>query len=161
MNKIQTVFYKSPIGVIEIKGNNDTIISLKYNDNEEVDLKMKSDLPIIEECIKQLNEYFQGVRKEFTITFELNGTEFQKKVWKEVNKVKYGTVRSYGRIAQNINSPQASRAVGNANAVNKLPIIIPCHRIIGSNGKLIGYGGGIWRKQWLLNHEKNTLHQYF
>jgi len=161
MNKIQTVFYKSPIGVIEIKGNNDTIISLKYNDNEEVDLKMKSDLPIIEECIKQLNEYFQGVRKEFTIIFELNGTEFQKKVWKEVNKVKYGTVRSYGRIAQNINSPQASRAVGNANAVNKLPIIIPCHRIIGSNGKLIGYGGGIWRKQWLLNHEKNTLHQYF
>ncbi|WP_455465031.1 methylated-DNA--[protein]-cysteine S-methyltransferase [Candidatus Hodarchaeum mangrovi] len=161
MNKIEKVYYNSPIGIIEIRVKNNVLISLRYIDDEEIDLNAKSELPIIAECITQLNEYFQGDRKEFTVSFELIGTEFQKKVWKEVSKIKHGKVRSYAQIAQSIDLPKANRAVGNANAMNKLPIIIPCHRVIGSNGKLTGYRGGIWRKQWLLNHEKNTLHKYF
>jgi AraC family transcriptional regulator of adaptative response/methylated-DNA-[protein]-cysteine methyltransferase len=106
----------------------------------------------------ELNAYFDGTLKEFKTPLFLFGTNFQKKVWYALTRVPYGATKSYADQAKNIAQPTASRAVANANGANQMPIIIPCHRIINSNGNLGGYGGGIARKQWLLNHEKeNTL----
>lgn len=105
----------------------------------------------------ELAEYFEGERKDFTVPLSLVGTEFQKNVWEVLRKIPYGTTRSYLEQAQILGNPQAVRAVANANGLNKISIIIPCHRVIGKNGKLTGYGGGIWRKQKLLELEKAIL----
>ena len=103
----------------------------------------------------QLDEYFQGKRTVFSLPFKLTGTPFQLAVWKELQNIPYGQTTSYKEIAQKINKPKACRAVGMANNKNPLPIIIPCHRVIGSNGKLIGYAGGLKLKNYLLELEKS------
>ena len=103
----------------------------------------------------QLDEYFQGKRTTFSLPFKLTGTPFQLAVWKELQNIPYGQTTSYKEIAQKINTPKAYRAVGMANNKNPLPIIIPCHRVIGSNGKLIGYAGGLKLKNYLLELEKS------
>lgn len=103
----------------------------------------------------QLDEYFQGKRTTFSLPFKLTGTPFQLAVWKELQNIPYGKTTSYKEIAQKINKPKACRAVGMANNKNPLPIIIPCHRVIGSNGKLIGYAGGLKLKNYLLELEKS------
>lgn len=103
----------------------------------------------------QLDEYFQGKRTTFSLPFKLTGTPFQLAVWKELQNIPYGQTTSYKEIAQKINKPKACRAVGMANNKNPLPIIIPCHRVIGSNGKLIGYAGGLNLKNYLLELEKS------
>ena len=103
----------------------------------------------------QLDEYFQGKRTTFSLPFKLTGTPFQLAVWKELQNIPYGQTTSYKEIAQKINKPKAYRAVGMANNKNPLPIIIPCHRVIGSNGKLIGYAGGLKLKNYLLELEKS------
>ena len=108
---------------------------------------------------KQLNEYFKGERKDFDIPLDLVGTEFQKQVWLSLLKIPYGCTTSYAKQAELVGRPSAVRAVANANGKNKISIILPCHRVIGSDGSLTGYGGGIWRKKKLLEFEKkNTLH---
>ena len=103
----------------------------------------------------QLDEYFQGKRTTFSLPFKLTGTPFQLAVWKELQNIPYGKTTSYKEIAQKINKPKACRAVGMANNKNPLPIIIPCHRVIGFNGKLIGYAGGLKLKNYLLELEKS------
>ena len=103
---------------------------------------------------KQLDEYFSGNRKEFNIPLVTPGTDFQKAVWKELLEIPYGTTRSYQEQADALNRPDSVRAVANANGMNRISIIIPCHRVIGSDGSLTGYGGGLKRKKWLLDHEK-------
>ena len=103
---------------------------------------------------KQLEEYFSGKRKEFDIRLVTPGTPFQQSVWKELQKIRFGTTRSYMEQANALNSPDSVRAVANANGMNRISILIPCHRVIGSNGRLTGYGGGLERKKWLLDHEK-------
>ncbi|WP_296899384.1 methylated-DNA--[protein]-cysteine S-methyltransferase [uncultured Megamonas sp.] len=103
----------------------------------------------------QLDEYFQGKRTTFSLPFKLTGTPFQLAVWKELQNIPYGKTTSYKEIAQKINKPKAYRAVGMANNKNPLPIIIPCHRVIGSNGKLIGYAGGLKLKNYLLELEQS------
>ncbi len=113
--------------------------------------------PILNEARKQLDEYFQGKRKEFNIPLDMSGTAFQMKVWHAVTKIGYGTTATYLDIAKAIKNTKSVRAVGLANGKNPIPIIIPCHRIIGANGKLTGYGGGLWRKEWLLRHEGAIL----
>lgn len=105
----------------------------------------------------QLDEYFQGKRTTFSLPFKLTGTPFQLAVWKELQNIPYGKTTSYKEIAQKINKPKACRAVGMANNKNPLPIIIPCHRVIGSNGKLIGYAGGLKLKNYLLELEKSHI----
>lgn len=105
----------------------------------------------------QLDEYFQGKRTTFSLPFKLTGTPFQLAVWKELQNIPYGQTTSYKEIAQKINKPKACRAVGMANNKNPLPIIIPCHRVIGSNGKLIGYAGGLKLKNYLLELEKSHI----
>jgi AraC family transcriptional regulator of adaptative response/methylated-DNA-[protein]-cysteine methyltransferase len=104
---------------------------------------------------KQLDEYFFGKRKEFDIPLVLPGTEFQKKVWEELRAIPYGATRSYKEQAEIIGAPKAVRAVAKANGDNSIAILVPCHRVLGTNGELIGYGGGLWRKQYLLNHESS------
>jgi AraC family transcriptional regulator of adaptative response/methylated-DNA-[protein]-cysteine methyltransferase len=103
---------------------------------------------------QQLNEYFDGIRKEFSIPLITPGTEFQQAVWKELQTIPYGKTRSYKQQSIAIKKPEAVRAVASANGMNRIAIIIPCHRVIGSDGSLTGYGGGMWRKQWLLDHEQ-------
>lgn len=147
-------YLKSPIGFLEIQSNGDKITSLDFVDERRYEEKSH---PILEEAKKQLSEYFEGKRREFKLPIAINGTDFQNRVWKELLKISYGETKTYGEIADKIGNAKASRAVGNANNKNKIAIIIPCHRVVGSNGKLVGYEGGIWRKKWLLEHEKNTI----
>jgi AraC family transcriptional regulator, regulatory protein of adaptative response / methylated-DNA-[protein]-cysteine methyltransferase len=104
--------------------------------------------------VKQLKEYFSGKRKEFSLPLVTPGTEFQQAVWKELQNIQFGTTRSYLEQAIALNSPGSVRAVANANGMNRISIVIPCHRVIGSDGSLTGYGGGLKRKRWLLDHER-------
>jgi len=108
---------------------------------------------LIKETFRQLSEYLEGKRKNFNLPIDPRGTDFQKKVWNELKKIPYGEVRSYKQIAKSIGNPEACRAVGSANNKNPTAVIIPCHRVIGTNGQLIGYAGGLERKKFLLNLE--------
>jgi methylated-DNA-[protein]-cysteine S-methyltransferase len=152
MDRIYTTYYKSPIGYIQIKGNMNGIISLDFIDEEE-DFNIAENHECMGECIKQLDEYFKGTRQIFNLNLLIEGTDFRKKVWKKLIEIPYGETRSYLDIAKAIGNKNSVRAVGGANHNNRISIIIPCHRVIGSSGNLVGYGGGLWRKQWLLEHE--------
>ncbi|MFW5981216.1 MAG: methylated-DNA--[protein]-cysteine S-methyltransferase [bacterium] len=150
--------YPSPMGILNVYFCRRGIYGISFYDgrkktNDYVHIRA-CDYTIYKYIFKELNEYFTGKLKKFEVPIILKGTEFQKKVWTEIMKIPYGEYISYGEIAKKIASPNAARAVGNANNSNKLPIIIPCHRVIGSNGDLLGYSGGIERKKWLLSHEK-------
>lgn len=117
-------------------------------------LYVEGDSDVIETARRQLNEYFDGKRRDFDIPLLFVGTDLQQKVWKELLKIPYGTTISYGEIAQRLGDPKLVRAVANANALNALTVIVPCHRVIGSNGNLTGYGGGLRRKSYLLDLEQ-------
>jgi methylated-DNA-[protein]-cysteine S-methyltransferase len=147
-------FLESPLGIIEIKGTATYISSVQFT----VDADSESEnLPeIVIQCKLELQEYFLGKRKEFSVDVKANGSDFQNSVWAELKKIPFGETKSYGEIAQNMKGRNMSRAVGHANGKNPIAIIIPCHRVIGQSGKLTGYAGGIWRKQWLLELEGNT-----
>lgn len=151
MRDLCVKYMESPIGIIEIAGTADAITDLNF-----VDKRQKADSPsndVLEEAAEQLREYFNAVRKEFTVPLQLEGTEFQKKVWRALLTVGYGKKVSYRYLAEAVGNQRAVRAVGAANGKNPISIIVPCHRIVGSDGSLTGYGGGIWRKEWLLRHE--------
>lgn len=154
MSNISKAYYNSPIGIIEIKGTEEGILSILFEEeienNEETDYVSEA----VKDCIKQLDEYFTGRRKEFNVNYIFEGTDFQKKVWNALTSIPYGKTASYKDIAEAVESPKAVRAVGSTNSKNLVSIIVPCHRVIGANGKLTGYAGGLWRKEWLLNHEK-------
>jgi methylated-DNA-[protein]-cysteine S-methyltransferase len=152
LSDIYLTYYSSPIGIIEITGNEDGIASLYFVDTKKDDSQIIP--PLLKECVYQLDEYFKGIRKEFGLKLNPQGSEFQKKVWNELHTVPFGKTASYLQISKQIGDSNATRAVGNANGSNPISIIIPCHRVIGSNGKLTGYGGGLWRKEWLLKHER-------
>src|SRR3970282_165751 len=113
----------------------------------------------IDELNKQLKEYFEGKRKDFDLQLVIDGTDFQQKVWKELQKIPFGKTRSYQQQAIALKNSKAIRAVAKANGDNRIAIIVPCHRVIGKNGKLVGYGGGIWRKQFLLNLENRKVEE--
>lgn len=145
-------YYESEIGLIKISADETSVLGLDFVDEKEKGASKDSE--VLSETLKQIDEYFKGKRKEFNLNLFLDGTDFQKKVWRELMKIPYGEVVTYGKIAKSIGNDKASRAVGNANNKNKIGIIIPCHRVIGASGKLVGYAGGLWRKEWLLQHEK-------
>jgi methylated-DNA-[protein]-cysteine S-methyltransferase len=145
-------YYNSPIGLIEITGTGDSITSL-YFVEQNINPKFESNSNL-ENCAIQLDEYFNGKRKDFDLKLEPEGSEFQKKVWDELMNIKYGETKSYQQMSQLLGDVLAIRAVANANGQNKISIVIPCHRVIGSNGSLTGYAGGLWRKKWLLQHEQ-------
>ncbi|MCL4299245.1 MAG: methylated-DNA--[protein]-cysteine S-methyltransferase [Anaerolineae bacterium] len=110
--------------------------------------------PVMAACLAQLDAYFKGEGREFSFKLEPAGTDFQKAVWRQLLTIPYGQTASYLDVARQVSNEKAVRAVGAANGQNPIAIIVPCHRVIGSNGQLTGYGGGLWRKAWLLNHEK-------
>ena len=150
--KIYITHYQSPIGTVEIAGAREGIISLKFVNRPQAGcLKLPG---FLKEGVKQIDEYFNGQRKSFFLKLSLRGTEFQNSVWRRLIKIPYGQTYSYGEFATAIGKPAACRAVGNANGKNPISIIVPCHRLIGSDGSLTGYGGGLWRKEWLIKHEK-------
>jgi methylated-DNA-[protein]-cysteine S-methyltransferase len=141
----------SPIGPLEISGVAEGITSVTFVKKQ---LLSDRNLPgCMKECVRQMDEYFKGTRKKFSLKVLLEGTPFQEQVWQELRRIPYGKAVSYGDVARAIGKPLAFRAVGNANNKNPIVIIIPCHRVIGSDGRLVGYGSGIWRKEWLLRHE--------
>ena len=141
------------IGKIAIIEENNKIIEIKLNNEIEENTKIK-DTVLLKQTALQLEEYFLGERKTFDIPLNPKGTQFMKKVWTSLQKIPYGETRTYKQIAQSIENPKAVRAVGMANNKNPIPIIIPCHRVIGSNGKLVGYALGLKIKQELLDLEK-------
>ena len=145
-------FYETDLGIIGIRDNNNAITEVFYSKSKINDHLKET--PLIRECFNQLKEYFQGTRREFTIPIEAEGSEFQKKVWKALLDIPYGQTRTYKEIAIAIGNEKACRAVGMANNRNPISIIIPCHRVIGANGKLVGNGGGLDIKEKLLNIEK-------
>ena len=147
-------YYESPIGLIEIGGTTTAVTQLNFVEQQRLGLEENE---VIQETITQLDAYFKGQRQQFDIPLDLTGTHFQQTVWQQLLHVPYGQVASYQDIAHAINKPRAMRAVGAANGQNPVSIVVPCHRIIGSNGRLTGYGGGLWRKEWLLKHEGYLL----
>ena len=150
MNGFDTAYYKSPIGTIEVKYSDKGIVSLYFVDDVEINYTIHA----VNDSISQLEEYFSGDRKKFDLNLDLQGTEFQKSVWHELLKIPFGEIETYINIAKKLGNAKLLRAVGNANGKNPVSVIVPCHRVIGANGKLTGYGGGVWRKKWLLEHEQ-------
>jgi methylated-DNA-[protein]-cysteine S-methyltransferase len=148
--------YLSPLGTLKIHSDGKAITSILFLEDDKFETYQLPSNEVIVECIKQLNEYFTGFRKEFSVPLNPSGTEFQHKVWGQVTQIPYGETLSYGAIASAMGDPKLNRAVGMANGTNPIPIIIPCHRVIGSDGSLTGYAGGLDRKRWLLNHEQSN-----
>jgi methylated-DNA-[protein]-cysteine S-methyltransferase len=148
-------FHKTPVGFVRIRAEEDYITSISIRDEECVETP--SDSPVINLAIKQLDEYFEGTRKEFDLPLNQAGTEFQQQVWQQLLTIPYGKTITYGQQSQIMNSPLAIRAIASANGKNMLWIVVPCHRVIGTNGSLTGYAGGLWRKQWLLDHEARVM----
>ncbi|MFD1019521.1 methylated-DNA--[protein]-cysteine S-methyltransferase [Thalassobacillus hwangdonensis] len=155
MNNLQKLHYESPIGIIEILGTQEAVHSILFLEDHHRNFLNTEAPPVLVECYNQLDEYFKGERQEFTFPYLFEGTDFQKTVWNDLMRIAYAETGTYKDIATSIGNEKAIRAVGNANGKNKLSIVIPCHRVIGSNGKLTGYAGGLRRKEWLLQHEKS------
>jgi methylated-DNA-[protein]-cysteine S-methyltransferase len=154
MDNLITSYIHSPIGTIRMQHSGKGLYSLVFMD---IQLPETENYPELKEYKKQLNEYFIGTRKEFELQLDLTGTDFQKLIWDELRKIKYGQTLTYSDIAKKIGDNKSIRAVGRANATNPVSIIVPCHRVIGANGSLTGYAGGLWRKKWLLEHEQKHI----
>ncbi len=149
-------YYETALGAIGIAETNDSITHLFFDGEKfpEKDYE-KRETPVLAEAGKQLREYFEGRRREFDLPLAPSGTEFMQKVWKVLQEIPYGETRSYKEIAAMAGNSKACRAVGMANNRNPISIIIPCHRVIGADGSLVGYGGGLDKKVFLLNLERN------
>lgn len=147
-------YLDSPLGGLEISGHPGGLLEVRFVQHTLPD---SSDLPEpLHQARRQLAEYFQGVRQSFDLPLDLKGTDFQVQVWRGLEQIPYAGVVSYRDLAASVGRPKAFRAVGQANHRNPIPIIIPCHRVIGSDGAMTGYGSGVWRKQWLLEHEQRV-----
>lgn len=143
----------TPIGNLLIESDGNAVLAIQFSWDIPV---VENPDNVVDNCINQLKEYFAGVRKTFDIDLNPEGTNFQKKVWELVYKIPFGETTSYGAIAQLLGDAKLNRAVGLANGANPIPIIVPCHRVIGSDGSLTGYAGGLEIKKWLLNHEASN-----
>ncbi len=154
---METCIINSPLGYTKISGDNDGITSVSIVDTQE---ELTEIIPeYLLECVTQLRRYFKNESKTFDLKLNPEGTVFQKKVWKQLKTVPYGKTISYLELSKQLGDVKAIRAVANANGRNPLWIIVPCHRVIGSDGSLTGYAGGLHRKQWLINHESEYKQQ--
>ena len=161
-----TTPYKSPFGMLEIEASDEGISAIRWpstpDDNQpnppiSTSLSGRPESLLLQTAKTQLDEYFQGARNNFELPLSLTGTPFQQLVWSALKAIPYGTTTSYGAIANAIDRPRAVRAVGRAIGSNPIPLIIPCHRVIGAGGKLTGFSGGLDRKRWLLHREDVAL----
>jgi methylated-DNA-[protein]-cysteine S-methyltransferase len=145
-------YYQSAIGGIELAGTDAGLTSLRFVEGD----RMPEESPVhpaLQTWVEQLDQYFAGTRREFEGPLAPDGTPFQLNVWQALQKIPYGRTVSYLALARTLGNERAVRAVGRANGRNPIAVIIPCHRVIGRDGRLTGYGGGLWRKEWLLRHE--------
>jgi methylated-DNA-[protein]-cysteine S-methyltransferase len=156
MTEIFTHIIPSPVGPLTIRGNEHTIHALLFKEDTATEGITLPD--VFKQCISELEAYFAGGLETFTFPIEQPGTEFQQSVWQQLIAIPYAHTISYLQLAKRINNPKSIRAVGTTNGKNQLAIAVPCHRVIGANGSLVGYGGGLWRKKWLLEHEMK--HKY-
>ena len=162
MQETQTTYYKTPIGTAKIIGSKNGIQSVSVLDEDfSSALEMtKFEVPnCLQNCVNQLGEYFTGKRTDFELKLNPQGTDFQKRVWDELLNIPYNKTKTYLEQSKALGDVKAIRAVASANGKNPIWIIIPCHRVIGSDGSLTGYAGGIWRKKWLLAHENPVKQQ--
>ncbi len=148
---------KTPLGVAKLEGDALGLSSITVLDTDEKPTEIIPEL--LEDAVYQLQEYFEGKRKSFSLTLNPEGTNFQKKVWTALQEIPYGKTVSYLELSKTLGDVKAIRAVAAANGKNPLWIIVPCHRVIGSDGSLVGYAGGLHRKKWLLNHENPVKQQ--
>lgn len=153
---METVYIKTPLGIAAIVGDKDGVSVISVDDHGEV----STEIPIIlQEAVSQLQDYFEGKRTSFDFKLNPKGTEFQKKVWHSLVDIPFGKTRTYLEQSKILGDVKAIRAVASANGKNPLWIVVPCHRVIGSDGSLTGYAGGLWRKKWLLEHENPSSQQ--
>ena len=149
-------WYDSPLGSLLLTGNKNALFTISFPIKNALPAdQWRASATAFKDCCQQLDEYFKGSRREFDLPLAPKGTEFQTSVWRELVKIPYGQTTSYGAIAKRIGNDKAVRAVGGANGRNPIPVIIPCHRVIGSNGSLTGFGGGLPTKTFLLNLENS------
>ena len=153
---MEIAYIETPIGFAELKGDENGLSSVSVlNDKKPIGIIPE----VLEEAAYQFQEYFDGKREHFTIRLNPDGTEFQKKVWNALTEIPYGKTVSYMELTKKLGDVKAIRAVAAANGKNPLWIVVPCHRVIGSNGDLTGYAGGLHRKKWLLEHESPVKQQ--
>jgi len=153
---METAHIKTPLGIATIIGDKNGIFSITVADEATIPTIIPN---VLQEAVTQLNEYFDGERTDFTLKLNPKGTEFQQKVWKALLEIPFGKTRTYLEQSKILGDVKAIRAVASANGKNPLWIVVPCHRVIGSDGSLTGYAGGLWRKKWLLEHENPTNQQ--
>jgi len=150
MKMEESAIYHSPIGSLKITADNQYLLAISFDGQNATP---QSANPVINQAIAELEAYFAGKLNTFSVPYKLTGTDFQNRVWTELSKIPFGKTISYSTLASNLGDLKSIRAAGTANGKNKLPIIIPCHRVIGKDGSLVGFSGGIERKKWLLKHE--------
>jgi len=160
MTHLFTSFLITPIGVLSITANKHAITAISFLENEHYYLEHTRN-DISEYGKRQLQAYFKKERQAFELPLQLSGTDFQNSVWKALQDIPFGKTISYLQLAQNLGDPKCIRAAGMANGKNPFAIAVPCHRVIGSNGNLVGYAGGLWRKRWLLEHEQQLPRQFY
>lgn len=153
---METVNIKTPLGMATIKGDENGIAIISIADEGEISKVIP---PVLQEAVTQLQDYFDGQRTYFDFQLNPVGTEFQQKVWKGLCEIPFGKTMSYLELAKQLGDVKAIRAVASANGKNPLWIVVPCHRVIGTDGSLTGYAGGLWRKKWLLEHENPSTQQ--
>ena len=153
---METTYIQTPLGIAEIIGDENGVSSISVLDEGTISTIIPSSL---QDAVNQLNEYFEGKRTHFDFKLNPKGTEFQQKVWKGLLQIPFGKTKTYLEQSKILGDVKAIRAVASANGKNPLWIVVPCHRVIGSDGSLTGYAGGLWRKKWLLEHENPTAQQ--
>lgn len=153
---METVYIKSPLGITKIIGDENGISVISVLDEGSVSTEIPS---VLQEAVSQLNEYFDEKRTHFDFKLNPKGTEFQQKVWQALLEIPFGKTMSYMDLSKKLGDVKAIRAVASANGKNPLWIVVPCHRVIGTDGSLTGYAGGLWRKKWLLEYENPTTQQ--
>jgi len=154
MTTVYQTYYQTEIGWLEVVSDVEAVLRVEFVASPG---QNNPELPdILSACLQQLEQYFAGQRQTFSLKLAPAGTPFQRAVWARLAEIPFGATITYGQLAAQLGRPTAYRAVGNANGKNPMAIILPCHRVIGSDGGLTGYGGGLWRKQWLLAHEASV-----
>lgn len=153
MSETVFTYYRSPLGLLKIAGTNQYINEISFIDHSIQVAVDSTSHPLLHQCIEELIEYFSGKRVAFDLPVFQKGTDFQSRVWGELLAIPYGKTISYMTLAKRLGDPNCIRAAASSNGKNHIAIIVPCHRVIGSNQSLVGYAGGLWRKKWLLDHE--------
>ena len=159
---LATTLFPSPVGLLALVASDAGLVAVLWEEDDPARVRLpatgeRPDHPILRQTAAQLADYFAGARRQFDLPLDFRGTAFQQRVWAALLAIPFGETRSYGAIASAIGQPTASRAVGAANGRNPISIIAPCHRVVGSNGALTGFAGGLAAKTWLIDHERRVM----